>query len=69
MNEKHSNSIVHAVYLRYRGKNIGNDKRGHGTAEIHGEKDRLWKEKEKNQPTTPTLLFEEGEDQDHKVDQ
>ena len=47
MNEKHSNSIVHAVYLRYRGKNIGNDKRGHGTAEIHGETDRLWKEKGK----------------------
>ena len=47
MNEKHSNSIVHALYLRYRGKNIGNDKRSHGTAEIHGETDRLWKEKGK----------------------
>lgn len=27
------------------------------------------KKKEKYQPTTPTLLFEEGEDEDHKVDQ
>lgn len=47
MNEKYLNSIVYVLYLRYRGKNIGNDKRGYGIVEIYGEIDRFWKEKGK----------------------